>query len=54
MKYDNEKGITIITKMGNVVKVIFSEEDNKEAENTVLDNLMTSYEIRLEKCAVQH
>lgn len=51
---EKKREITITTKMGNLVKIIFSEEDNKEAENIVLDNLMTSYEMRLDKCAIQH
>ena len=44
-EYNNE--IVINTKYGNTIKIIFSENDNKDVENVVLDNLMTSYERRI-------
>lgn len=44
-KIKNEMMIT--AKNGSVIKLIFSEDDNKNAVNNALDNLMSSYEKRI-------
>ena len=40
------KEIIRITQRG-VIKLIFAKEDNTKAVNTVLDNLLTTYEKRI-------
>lgn len=42
-----KKEIMVTTENGSIIKLIFSENDNINAVNTVLDNLMLSYEKRI-------
>ena len=38
---------------GNVIRMIFSEEDNNETENAITECLLTSYEQRMkETCKI--
>lgn len=42
-----KKEMIVTAQNGSIIKLIFSESDNKNAVNTVLDNLMSSYEKRI-------
>ena len=39
--------IILTSNRGNTIKLIFADEDNPKAVNTVLDNLLTTYEKRI-------
>ena len=39
--------IILTSNRGNTIKLIFADEDNPKAVNTVLENLLTTYEKRI-------
>ena len=39
--------IILTSNSGNTIKLIFAKEDNPKAVNSVLDNLLTTYEKRV-------
>lgn len=47
-KKNNE--LIITSQSGNVIKCGFENDENKKAVDTVLNNLMTSYEERINGC----
>ena len=51
MKYTikriDNNNVVLEGNRGNRIKIIFTKEDNKEVEELVLGNLLTSYEKRI-------
>ncbi len=46
---DTDGKIVLKNKDGNIVTLMFENEDNLQTEKVILDNLMSSYERRVEE-----
>ena len=44
---ETENEIVVEAESGVKIRLLFSEQQNKESENTVLENLLCSYEKRM-------
>lgn len=44
---NEEEKVVLKTDKENIITLIFSEDDNKEVENIILDSLVSSYEKRV-------
>lgn len=45
--YETENEIVAETENGVKIRLLFSDYQNKESENTILENLLCSYEKRM-------